>query len=87
MFLHLDCHWSISSSCFIFHPSSDSVALPLGFTVPSRYVSSSHKDQTLASTVIEESREFDAIVQLTASAQGSSVISCGAQFVSAGERC
>lgn len=72
-----------SSSSFIFHLSSDSVALPLGFTGPSRDVSSSHKDQTLASNMIEESREFKAIVQLTDSAPGSSVVSSGAQFVNA----
>jgi len=53
----------------------------------SRDVSSSHKAQILASNVIEESRAFDAIVQLTASTQGSSVVSSGAQFVCAGERC
>ncbi len=50
-------------------------------------VSSSHKDQTLASNVIEESRKFDAIVQLIDSAKGSSVVSSGAQFVSAVGRC
>ena len=64
-----------SSSSFIFHLSSDSVALPFGFNGPSRDVSSSHKDQTLASNVIEESREFGAILQLTDSDQGSSVVS------------
>jgi hypothetical protein len=37
--------------------------------------------------VIEESRKFDAIVQLIDSAKGSSVVSSGAQFVSAVGRC
>ncbi len=59
----------------------------MGFTGPSRDVFSSHKVQTLASNVIEESRAFDAIVQLTASTQGSSVVSSGAQFVCADEQC
>ncbi len=43
--------------------------------------SRAQQDQTLASNVIEEPRDFDAIVQLTDSAQGSSVVSSGAQFV------
>jgi hypothetical protein len=77
MFLHLVSHWFFLVLPVLFF-ISHRIALPFLLVLMvhlAMFLSSSHKDQTLASNVIEESREFGAILQLTYSDQGSSVVS------------